>query len=185
VTQNLLTFDIRASQPLRILPLFPVTLRGKKVYIDMMVFHDPLDFNLLLDQDYVYAMRYFVSTLFRVMFFPHNKNIVTIEQILVIDPHLMVNHPPSLNGPYMLAMSTPPQVNYVSTCPMNSTPNEREYIISPNLDLVVDMVISSIWLLEPYLPTLIKFIDMYSFRSVFLPSSEDLLESMIDVCTLT
>jgi hypothetical protein len=185
VTQNLLTFDRRVSQPLGILPQFLVTLGGKMVYVDVMVVHDPLDFNLLLGRDYVYVMRDFVSTLFRVICFPHNGNIVTIDQLSFIDPHLMVNHPPSLNGPYMPAMSAPPQVNYVTTCPMHSTPHERESLPSPDLDPVVDMVISSIGLLEPDLPTLIEVVDMYSFQSVFLPSSEDLLEAMADVCPLT
>jgi hypothetical protein len=179
VTQNLLTFDRRFSQPLGILPHFPVTLGGKIVYVDCMVVHDPLDFNLLPGQDYVYAMRAFVSTLFRVMCFPNNENIVMIDHLSFIDPHLMVNHTPSLNGPYMPVMSTPPQVNYVTICPMHLTPHERESLPYPNLDLVVDMVISSIGLLEPDLPTLIKVIDMYPFQSVFLPSSEYLLESMI------
>jgi hypothetical protein len=48
VTQNLLDFNRRASQPLGILPQFPVTLGGKIVFIDVMVVHDPLDFNFLL-----------------------------------------------------------------------------------------------------------------------------------------
>jgi hypothetical protein len=145
----------------------------------------PWILTLLLGRDYVYVMRDFVSTLFRVICFPHNGNIVMIDQLSFIDPHLMVNHPPSLNGPYMPAMSAPPQVNYVMTCPMRSTPNERESLPSPDLDPVVDMVISSIGLLESDLPTLIEVVDMYSFQSVFLPSSEDLLEAMADVCPLT
>jgi hypothetical protein len=48
VTQNLLTFDRRVSHPLGILPQFPVTLGVKLVYVDVMVVHDPLYFNLLL-----------------------------------------------------------------------------------------------------------------------------------------
>jgi hypothetical protein len=55
------------------------------VYVDLMVVHDPLEFNLLLDRYYVYAMRDFVSTLFQVMCFPHNGNIVTIGHISFID----------------------------------------------------------------------------------------------------
>jgi hypothetical protein len=57
--------------------------------------------------------------------------------------------------------------------------------VSSDLDPVVDMVISSIGILEPDLPTLIEVVDMYSFQSDFLPSSEYLLEAMIDVCPLT
>jgi hypothetical protein len=126
-----------------------------------------------------------VSTLFRVICFPHNENIETIDQLSFIDPHLMVDHPPSLNGPYMPAMPALPQVNYVMTCPMRSTLNERESLPSHDLYLVVDMVISLIGLLEPYLPTLIEAVDMYSFRSIFLPSSENILEAMDDICPLT
>jgi hypothetical protein len=78
-----------------------------------------------------------------------------------------------------------PQVNYVTTFPVHSTPRERESIPSPDLDQVVNMVISSIGLLQLDLPTLIKVVDMYSSRTIFLPSSEDLLESMADVYPLT
>jgi hypothetical protein len=72
VTQNLLAFNRRTSQPLGTLPQFPVTLGGKTVFIDVMVVQDPLDFALLLGRDYVYAMKAIVSTLFRVISFPHD-----------------------------------------------------------------------------------------------------------------
>jgi hypothetical protein len=48
VTQNLLSFNRRTSQPLGTLPQFPVTLGGKTIFIDVMVVQDPLDFSLLL-----------------------------------------------------------------------------------------------------------------------------------------
>jgi hypothetical protein len=73
----------------------------------------------------------------------------------------MVNHPPSLDDPYIPAMSATPQVNYVITCPMRSTPHVREYLPSPDLESIFDMVMYSIGLLEPYLPTLIEVVDMY------------------------
>ena len=44
-----------------------------------MVVQGPLDFNLLLGRDYFYAMKAVVSTLFRVMNFPHDGKIVTID----------------------------------------------------------------------------------------------------------
>jgi hypothetical protein len=72
VTQNLLAFNRRTSQPLGTIPHFPVTLGGKNVFIDIMVVQDPLDFSLLLGRDYVYAMKAIVSTLFRVISFPHD-----------------------------------------------------------------------------------------------------------------
>jgi hypothetical protein len=97
VTQNLLDFNKRTSQPLGTLPQFPVTLGGKIVFIDVMVVQDPLDFTLLLGQDYVYAMKFIVSTLFRVIYFPHDGRVVTVDQISFIDPDWIA----SLNGSYM------------------------------------------------------------------------------------
>jgi hypothetical protein len=74
-------------------------------------------------------------------------------------------------------ISPPPQVNYVALSPMASS--------SDNLDPVVYMVISSIGLLEPDLFTPVTTLDMVSFQSVFLPSSEDLFEAMNDFFPLT
>jgi hypothetical protein len=172
VTQNLLDFNRRTSQPLGTLPQFPITLGGKTVFIDVMVVQDPLDFSLLLGRDYVYAMKAIVSTLFHVIYFPHDERIMNVDQLSFIDPNWIA----SLNGSYMQTVSPPPQVNYVALSPMAST--------SDDLDLVVDMVISSIGLLEPDLFTPIAILDMVSFQSVFLPSSEDLLEAMIEFCPL-
>jgi hypothetical protein len=71
---------------------------------------------------------------------------------------------------------SPPDVDFLSS-PMLST--------SDDLDPVVDMVISSVGLLEPDLLTPIATLDMCSFPSDYLPSSEDLLEAMTEFCPLT
>jgi hypothetical protein len=71
---------------------------------------------------------------------------------------------------------SPPDVDFLSS-PMVST--------SDDLDLVVDMVISSLGLLEPDLLTPVVSLDMCSFPSDYLPSNEDLLEAMITFCPLT
>ena len=75
----MLSFNRRTNHPLGVLPQFPVTLGGKTVVIDVMVVQDPLDFDLLLRRDYVYAMKTIVSTLFRVIYFPHDGRILTID----------------------------------------------------------------------------------------------------------
>jgi len=62
-----------------VLPQSPITLGGKTVLIDKMVVDSPLDFNMLLGHDYVYVMNVVVSSLFRVMCFPHEGNIITID----------------------------------------------------------------------------------------------------------
>jgi hypothetical protein len=138
-----------------------------------MVVQDPLDFSLLLGRDYVYAMKDIMSTLFHVISFPHDGRVVTVDQLSFVDPACIA----SLNGSYMQTVSPPPQVNYVALLPMAST--------SDDLDPVVEMVISSIGLLEPDFFTHVATLDMVSFQSVFLPSNEDLLEAMIEYCPLT
>jgi hypothetical protein len=168
ITHNLLAFNIRTSHPLGILPQFPITLGGKNVLIDIMVVQYPLDFALLLRHDYVYAMKGIVSNLFRMISFPHDGIIVTIDQLSFINIDWMT----SLNGSYMQMISPPPQVNYVALSPMPSTADEYDpltiNLVSYDLDPVVYMVISSIGILEPDLFTPITTLDMLSFQSVFL-----------------
>ena len=93
VTQNLLAFNRRMSQPLGILPRLPITLGGKTVHMDVMAVLGPLDFNLLLGRDYTYAMGALVSSLFRVVCFPHEGRIVTIDQLSFFGPDMATGPP--------------------------------------------------------------------------------------------
>ena len=86
VTQDMLAFKGGTCQPLGILPKFPVTLGGKTSYVDVMVVQGALDFSLPLGRDYVYAMGAFVSSLFRVVWFPRNGRMVTIDQLSFFSP---------------------------------------------------------------------------------------------------
>jgi hypothetical protein len=189
VNHNLLAFDRRASESLGILPQLPINLGGQIFHIGVMIVQGPLDFDLLFGCDYVYAMKAIMSTLFRVMYFLYNGNIVTIDQLLFIktDHHMISDHPISLNVPYIV-VSPQPQVHYVATSPLHSTPNEYEPLTvcstSFDLDLVAYMVICSIGILESDLPTPIATLNMYSFWSIVLSFNEDLLEAMIKVCPL-
>jgi hypothetical protein len=132
-----------------------------------------LDFSLLLRWDYVYAMKALVSTLFRVIYFPQDGRIVTIDQLSFIGPDWVT----SLSGSYIQKVSPPPHVNYVALSTMTST--------SDDLDPVVDMVISSVGLLEPNLLTPVTTLDMCPFSSDYLPSRKDLLEAMTSFYPLT
>jgi hypothetical protein len=60
-------------------------------------------------------MKAIVSTLFRVISFPHDGRIVTIDQLSFIGPDWIT----SLNGSYMQTVSPLPQVNYVALSPMS------------------------------------------------------------------
>jgi hypothetical protein len=130
-----------------------------------------------------------VSTIFHVISFPHDGRMMTIDQLSFVDPDLTVNSTNSLNGSYMKTISPQPQVNYVALSPMPLATDADEpltvCLVSCDLDLVVDMVISSVGLLESDLLTNIATLEyICSFQNVFLSSSEDLLESMTKFCPL-
>jgi len=121
VVPNLTAFDGGTSQPLGILPKFPITLGGKTVYIDVSVTQVSLDFSLLLGRDYVYAMGALVSSLFCVVCFPHDGRIVTIDQLSFVRPQAppaQLSFPPSFHPPVAFA---PLQINYVATSPMSGS----------------------------------------------------------------
>ena len=108
-TDQILAFNRRPTAPLGSLPYLPITLGGKTVYIDVMVVQGPLDFNMLLGHDYVYAMKVLVSSLRRVMYFPHDENIMTIDQHSFVKPgfHIIVSHHTSMNVLHVLVVSSP------------------------------------------------------------------------------
>ena len=83
---QLLAFDRRTCVALGILAQTHVTLGGKTVLVDFVVIEYPLDFNMLLGRDYVYAMKAVVSTFFHVMCFNHGEEVVTINQLDFLDP---------------------------------------------------------------------------------------------------
>ena len=84
-----------------------------------MVIEDPLDFNMLLGWDYVYAMQAVVSTLFYVIYFNHGEEIVTIDQLDFLDPSLDPTRD-QVFPLFILSVSidtTPPWVSYVASYP--------------------------------------------------------------------
>ena len=74
-----------------------------------MVVQGPLDFNILLGCDYVYAMKVVVSTLFQVMYFSHYGKIMTVNQLSFVKPdHRMTpSHHTSLNVSRVLMVPSP------------------------------------------------------------------------------
>ena len=132
----LLAFDRRICVALGILAQTPVTLGGKTVLVDFMVIEDPLDFNMLLGRDYVYAMQDVVSTFFHEMYFNHGEEIFTIDQLDFLDPIRDQVFPLSI--PSVSIDTTPSQVNYVASCPLRSIATEKQRLFSclPSRDLV-------------------------------------------------
>jgi hypothetical protein len=81
-SQNTLrAFNGSGFKPYGVLPSLPVTLEGKTVQVEVEVFDTPLDYNLLLGRSWVDSMRAVVSTLFRVIRFPHQGKVVTVDQL--------------------------------------------------------------------------------------------------------
>jgi hypothetical protein len=81
-SQNTLrAFNGSSFKPHGVLSSLPVTLEGKTVQIEVEVFDTPLDYNLLLGRSWVDSMRAVVSTLFRVLRFPHQGKVVTVDQL--------------------------------------------------------------------------------------------------------
>ena len=143
---QLLDFDRRTSTALGIISQNLVTLGGKIVSIDFMVIEDPLEFNMLLGNDYVYAMQDVVSTFFHVMYFNHNEDIITIYQLYFLDPSSdpIRDQAFSLLIPTISVNTTPPWVSYVASCPLHPISIEKQpiflFLPSQDLVLVVDQV---------------------------------------------
>jgi hypothetical protein len=138
----------------------PISLGGNIVHVDVIVVQGSLDFNMLLGRDYVYAMNVVVSTLFRVMHFPHNGRIVIIDQQASDNHHpnsVLVQATP-LYVPSVRVDSTPPRVNYVASYPRCSIASEQEPVQScfPYRDSVsaIDPLVYPIGAWEPSLPPL-------------------------------
>ena len=77
----LTAFDGRSFSPHDIIPSLKVCLGGKTIAIEVEVVDAPLNYNLLLGQNWMYSMQAVASSVFRVVCFPHNGKIVTIDQM--------------------------------------------------------------------------------------------------------
>jgi hypothetical protein len=81
-SQNTLkAFNGSIFKPYGVLLSFPITLECKTVQVEVEVFDALLDYNLLLGRSWVDSMHVVVSTLFRVVHFPHQGKVVTVDQI--------------------------------------------------------------------------------------------------------
>jgi hypothetical protein len=81
-SQNTLkSFNGSSFKPYGVLPSLPVTLEGKTVQVEVEFFDAPLDYNFLLGRSWIDSMRTVVSTLFRVIRFPHQGKFVTVDQL--------------------------------------------------------------------------------------------------------
>jgi hypothetical protein len=77
----LTAFDGRSFCPHNILPAFLIHLGEKTIEVDVEVVDAPLDYNLLLERNWTYAMTVLVSSIFHTLCFPHDGKIVMVDQL--------------------------------------------------------------------------------------------------------
>ena len=68
---------------------YPVTLASKTVYVNIKVIDAPLYYNILLGRSYTYTMSVVTFTILDKMCFPHEWNIITIDQLTYYEPTFM------------------------------------------------------------------------------------------------
>lgn len=85
----LTTFDGNSHGPHGIILAFPIFVGGKVVNIKVEIIDANLDYNILLGRNWIYEIDVIISTLFRVLCFPHEGKIVKVDQLdySPVDPH--------------------------------------------------------------------------------------------------
>jgi hypothetical protein len=78
---TLKAFNGTGFKPYSVLPLLSIMLEGKVVNVEFEVFDAPLNYNLLLSRSCIESMCIVVSTLFHVLYFPHQGKVVTVDQL--------------------------------------------------------------------------------------------------------
>jgi hypothetical protein len=91
---TLKAFNGSGFKPYGVLPSLPITLEGKMVNIEVEVFDAPLDYNLLLGRSWIDSMHAVMSTLFRIVHFPHQGKVVTVDQLAFFNSDTRTNNIP-------------------------------------------------------------------------------------------
>jgi hypothetical protein len=81
-------------------------LEGKSVNVEVEVFDVPLDYNLLLGCSWIDSMRAVVSTLFRVLCFPHQGKVIMVDQLAFFNSNSCTSNVPFIS-------KTPPRYKNV------------------------------------------------------------------------
>jgi hypothetical protein len=84
---TLRAYDDRPSSLEGIFQNVLVEFGGKTILIDIEVINAPLDYNILFRRSYMYAMKAVASSVFRMMMFPHNGKIITIDKLTHYEPN--------------------------------------------------------------------------------------------------
>ena len=77
----LTAFDGHSHRPHGIILAFPICVGGKVVNIEVEIINANLDYNLPLGRNWIYDMDAIVSSLFHILFFPHEGRIFKIDEL--------------------------------------------------------------------------------------------------------
>jgi hypothetical protein len=86
-TITLRDYDGRPSSPKGLFQNVPIELGGKTILIVIEVIDTPLDYNILFGRSYMYDMKAVASSVFQTTMFPHNRNIIMINQVSHYEPN--------------------------------------------------------------------------------------------------
>jgi hypothetical protein len=98
---TLKAFNGCSFKPYIVLPSLPIMLEGKMVQVEVEVFDTPLYYNLLLGRSWIDSMCTVVSTLFRVVRFPHQGMVIIVDQLAFFNSDMNTSNIP-------LITKTPP-----------------------------------------------------------------------------
>ena len=104
--------------------------------IDIDVINAQLDYNLLLGRSYMYAMRAVVSIVFCLMMFPHERKIVTVEQLTYHDPQGLIalaNVIPTITTNELQVATTHANVIHATNIVVENTPTSPPLNVGPRL----------------------------------------------------
>jgi hypothetical protein len=101
-TITLRAYDGQPSSPEGFFQNVSIELRGKTILINIEDIDASLDYNILFGHSYMYAMKVVASSVFRMMMFPHNGNIITIDQV----SHYETNYSSNINNILALVLTS-------------------------------------------------------------------------------
>jgi hypothetical protein len=91
---TLKSFNGSGFKPYSVLPSLPITLEGKTINVEVEVFDAPLNYNLLLGCSWIDSMHAVLSTLFRVLRFPHQGKVIMVDQLAFFNFDLCTKNVP-------------------------------------------------------------------------------------------
>jgi hypothetical protein len=136
----LTAFDDHSFRPHGILPAFLVQLGGKREEVEVEVVDAPLNYNLLLGCNWTYAMVIVISSIFCTICFPHQGEIVMIDQLSFVYSSLNA----SVGPPIPVVNNSQPTTKNIGVRMYSSlmgtfdfsTPTHHIYAMSSTLTLV-------------------------------------------------